>query len=115
MSARNSLNAMPMLIIDTAILNDVTFTKVTTGDGFPHPAVFMHIWNHGSSDIEISYDGITPHDVVPEQGQIFFPMQTSATPPNYVSALPKGTDIYLRVTNFPGVGNFYLAAYYQQQ
>jgi hypothetical protein len=113
MSAGNSLKPMPMIVVNSGILNAVTFTKITTGNGLAHAPVMIHVVSRSSDDIELSFDGVTAHDLI-VSGQSFLFTQQGSTPPNNICLLPKGTHIYLRLLNAPGAGLLYFATYYQQ-
>lgn len=115
MSAGNSLKAMPMITFDTNTLNDVTYTDITSG-GLPQAVSILRFVSDNARNILLSYDGVTDHDIIVGlAGNYTITPQLTATPANYVAAFAKGTKIYLKLTNMPGVGNIYISGYYQQR
>ena len=115
MSAGNSLKSMPMITVDTSTLNDSTYTDVTSGLGLLYPVSLFHIYNATAQDILISYDGTTANDIAPTKTSSYTNFQLSATPNNFLSLLPKGTRIYLKLTSASDTGNIYISGYYQRQ
>jgi hypothetical protein len=114
MSAGNSLKSMPMITVDTSTLNNTSYIDITSGVGLLYPISLLHIYNATTADILISYDGATADDVAAAKVSSYVNFQLSATPNNFLSLLPKGTRIYLKLTAASSTGDLYIAGYYQK-
>ena len=115
MSAGNSLKAMPMITVDTSTLNNTSYIDVTSGVGLLYPISLLHIYNATAQDILISYDGTHDADVAATKVSSYINFQQAATPNNFLSLLPQGTKIYLKLTTSSGSGDLYISGYYQKQ
>jgi hypothetical protein len=113
MSAGNALKPMPMLIIDTSTLNNLTYTEVTPSGGFTHAIALIHAISNSTRDVIVSYNGTTAHDIIASNSQVNFVPQASATPNNNVALLPKGTKLFFKTSGALAGGLLYLATYYQ--
>lgn len=111
-AGKNVLKPLPMLIVDAFTLNDLTWTEVTSG-GIAEAVKMVHFFSY-ATNVFVSYDGVTAHDIIRGSTSMpYFSPQMAATPAGYVSLFAKGTKIYLKLTDAaPGVNNIYIAMYY---
>ena len=113
MSAGNALKALPMIIVDTSTLNNLTYTEVTPSGGITHNIARLYVLSNCTRDIIVSYDGVTAHDVWNKLIPLEFIPQLSATPTNYVSVLSRGTRFFLKTSDALPGGQLYVVMYYQ--
>ena len=105
----NSVKAVPIAIFNSAGLTG-GFDAINAG--LPQSCFWIRVTNYSSVGIGISYDGATLNDIILAGGTLELPVQLNARGPGYVANFKKGTKVYA-VSAAPGVGNIYLAGYYQ--
>ena len=96
--------AVPKAEFDPATLTG-TFS-VMNGSGFSEAIRIWKLWNPSETvSIEISFDGVTPHDFIPPQGTLIVDFQAnndaSSSYGNAVKQLKKGQLIWGRTAPNP--------------
>ena len=110
MALKNSVQAVPLTYIDTATLHAVNWKAIDTG-GLSHPCFLLRFVNMAATNVEISYDGVTAHEIIPFSSTVQLSFQRNSQYPNKVAKMPKGTVLYARGT--PVVGSLNVSGYYQ--
>jgi hypothetical protein len=114
MAYQNKIKTIPLTSFDSASLTGSY--QAINSSGFEESIFLMRLINDATTDITISYDGITDHDhlagtaasIPRETLQIDLTQKPAAS--GYVF-FPKGTVVYIK--GIAGVGTIYLSAYYQ--
>ena len=110
MSVGNRIKAIPMVTFDTATLAGA-YLPINPA-GLPQACSMITLQNESNRDLDLSYDGVTQHDILWNGGVIgFLPSQMLSQPPNNICLWPKGLIIYVRAA--AGIGNVYLTGFYQ--
>jgi hypothetical protein len=112
MMPKNIVAAIPMQIFNTTTLNGTWQTFAVPA--LPQPCFMIRIINNSASLIQVSYDGVTTHDIVlPADGlQINFQLNSRVS--NHVALMATGTVIYIK-SAAANPGQIYLCGYYQPQ
>lgn len=103
-----------ILPIARATLDSATLAgayKAINSTGLANSCSVLRIINDSDTDINVSYDGTTDHDYVKTGETLQLDLQANSTPNSYVSYIRKGTVVYAK--SAAGVGNIYVAGYYQ--
>ena len=110
MSVGDRIKAIPMVTFDTATLAGA-YLPINPA-GLPQACSTITVKNESNVTLDISYDGITQHDRLPD-GDIlgYMPAQILSQPPNHRCLWPKGLKVYVRAA--AGIGNVYLTGFYQ--
>lgn len=108
---KNSVKPISMRIVDSTAISAATWTAFDLG-GMEGACFFIRFNNDSTSDVQISYDGITAHDFIHSYTDFSVNFQANASPNNQVSKLAKGTIIYISGT--VGAGNIYLSGFYNE-
>jgi hypothetical protein len=94
----------------------VTFNSATLSGGyddsgaeFSSPVMLLRIINDSDTDVQISYDGVTSHDFLPDGEYLEINLNILERKSD-MSFFPKGTNIYFK--GIAGTGNIYVSAYY---
>lgn len=111
MSVKNKVLAIPLTSIDSATFTGM-YQAINTG-GLARPCFLVRIINDSNTDITVSGDGVTDNDFVRAGETAQFNFQTNSQPNNNMAFLAQGTVIYVK--GAAGIGNIYLAAYFQPQ
>jgi hypothetical protein len=80
---------------------------------FVGPCFRVAIYNTTNSAVDISYDGIVDHDVVPATSYIVIDAQTNSQPNAYMALFKKGLTVYAKGS--AAAGNVYVSGYYVAQ
>jgi hypothetical protein len=108
MYLKNTVQAIPLTILDTSTLTGV-YISLTT---LPQPCFYIRVYNASTVPLILSYDGgVTNHDVVGPAMTIQLNAQTNSQPNNHVALFPRGQMISVKGT--VGAGLAYLVGYYQ--
>lgn len=110
MAIKNNVKAIPVQAFNAASLL-VNFQPITAG--IPESVFLIRIVNLSNVFVDISYDGITNHDIVPANSTLQLDFKTSSLPSNPSAHLAKGSRIFVAGT--AGVGFIYMSAYFQPQ
>ena len=108
---KNSVKAIPVTSIDAATF-DGDF-QVINPTGLPESCFLLRIVNDSSVIVGISYDGITAHDIVPDNDSVTINAQANSAPNNQIANFAKGTRIY--ASGEAGTGDVYVIGYYQDK
>ena len=114
MSLQNRVKFIPLTSFNGASLT--ANYQAINSNGLSEACFLIRIVNDCTTDITISYDGITDHDhlagtaasIPRETLQIPFPQNSASSG---LVLIPKGTVVYVKGT--AGIGVIYLAGYYQ--
>jgi hypothetical protein len=77
-----------------------------------HPSCIVRFINASNTLIVVSYDGAHVHDIVRPDSDVSIYSQANSQPGGYEALFRQGTNVY--VVGAAGVGNFYMACYYQE-
>lgn len=109
MGIKNIVLAIPMTSINSNTVGAAY--QAINPNGLPFACFDLKIVNNATTDVFVSYDGVTDHDYVPFTSGFQIPTQTNAQPQNMVALFRKGLKVYVKGT--AGVGFIYLVGYYQ--
>ena len=90
----------------------LTGTYQALGNPISHAASILKIVNGGTTDIDVSIDGSTNHDVVPASGFVLYDV-SSDNPVSNPVFIPNNTQVYVKGT--AGTGTIYLVHLYVEQ
>ena len=90
----------------------LTGTYQVLGSPLTDAASIVKIVNTGTTDVDISIDGTTDHDIVPAGGFFLYDV-TSDSPGNTPEFMPDGTRFFVKGT--AGTGTIYLVYLYPIQ
>lgn len=110
MASGNTIKAIPLSFFDASLLSTIVKQAINPG-GLPNACNKIRIINASNTNVFISYDDNFENDLVRANSDMELNSQELALPPSDVSLIPKNTTIY--VSGIAGVGNIYLAGYYQ--
>jgi hypothetical protein len=110
MPVKDRISAIPLISFNVAGL--AGYQSINAPNGIPEACFSIVFSNNSNTNVIISYDGVTDHDIVLANSVIGFPIQTNAQPPNWRALLAKGTQFYVR--GIAGVGTFFVSGYYQE-
>jgi|GEM_PF-3736342 hypothetical protein len=111
MSFAQSLRATA-IPVQTVAFGSVTSSFVAMGAAVPAALRVLKINNTTDSDIYISYDGVTQHDVAVAGSGFVVDITANKSVPEGLY-LPEDTIVYIEyVSSAPTYGNIYLSAYY---
>lgn len=79
--------------------------------GLPNPCFLLRIINGGTTSVNISYDGVTDHDVVFFASTLQLPGPINTLLNSNGALFPHGQIVYIRGT--AGTGSIGVAGYYQ--
>ncbi len=98
--------------VQAVAYTDITSSFVAMGDGMDKPIRILKVNNTTDSDIYISFDGVTAHDVVVASTAMVIDITANkSTDPGIFIA--EGTIVYIEyVDTVPTYGTVYLSAYY---
>jgi hypothetical protein len=100
--------------VQTVAFGDVTDSFEAMGVGMPAALRILKINNTTDSDVYVSYDGTTEHDVVVAGSGMVVDITTNKSVEEGLF-LPEGTIVYIEyVSGAPTSGNVYLSAYYAE-
>lgn len=108
--AVNYTSPIEMIHFDSTGIHTVNY-QVINQDGLDWACSIFKVINTSDSKIFISYDGITDHDYVQENGRINLNIQTNSIMPSDVSRAKKGFKVYIRGTLPKFGGWIYLIGY----
>ncbi len=92
--------------------SDLTSSFVAMGDAMPEPIRILKVNNTTDSDIYISFDGVTAHDVIVASTAMVIDVTTNKSIEQGMF-LSTGTVVYVEyVSTVPTYGTVYLSAYY---
>lgn len=98
--------------VQTVAYSAVTSSFVAMGAAMPEPIRVIKINNSTNSDIYVSFDGSTAHDVVVASSGMVVDITTNKSIEQGMF-LSQGTVVYIEyVSGAPTSGNVYLSAYY---
>ena len=98
--------------VQTVAYSAVTSSFVAMGAAMPDPVRIIKIHNTTDSDIYVSYDGTTEHDVVVAGTGMVIDITTNKSIEQGMF-LATGTIVYIEyVSSAPTYGSIYLSAYY---
>ncbi len=80
---------------------------------FVGPCFRVAIYNTTNSAVDISYDGVVDHDVVPATSYVVIDAQTYAQPTGNVALFAKNLTVYVKGS--AAAGNIYVSGYYVTQ
>lgn len=110
MALKNVIKAAPLSVIDTSTFG----AGYVDFDALPAACVLVRIINESNVGVTISYDGgTTDHDYVIAGTTAQLDFQSNSSPGNYPAGLTQG--LVISATGEAGMGDVYLAAYYQPQ
>ena len=109
--AKNAAKPIELQGVDATTISAITWTPFNTA-GLEGACFFLRFNNDTTSDIQISYDGVTAHDFIKSYTDFSVNFQTNASPNNGVCKVPKKTVIY--VSGAVGTGNIYLSGFYNE-
>jgi hypothetical protein len=107
---KNRLQAIPLGRFDAAALT-ANFQPIYAG-GLPHSLAVLRINNMSSSDIIISYDGITENDYIVAGYPFELAAQMNSQPRNNVMYIPAGHMLSVKFDKLAGVGTIFVSGYY---
>ena len=107
--AQLKIKEIPLTTFNSANLV-VGYLPVNAG-GLPNACFLLRIINGGTTAIEISYDGVTNHDVVFPSSTLQLPGPINTLLNSNGALFPQGQVIYVAGT--AGVGTIAVAGYYQ--
>ena len=107
-AVKNIVQAIPLTSIASASV--ASSYAAINSSGLPNNCSIIRIINNSSTDVTVSYDGVTDHDYVRTNTTVTLEFQSNAMPNSYVSNLAIGTKVYVKGT--AGTGNVYLAGYF---
>lgn len=108
---KNRFSAIPLQSFDTSGLTS-TYQALNGSTGLPESCAYIRIINNSDTDVTISLDGNTDHDIVPADFIVDLPLQANSVPSGHYGMIEKGKIFYVKGT--AGTGNIYLAGYYQE-
>lgn len=118
--SKNFVSAMPMAMLDAATLVGGIYTPINadvlTGNlrqTLISPCVILRIINDSNVEVIISFDGVTPHDLVGAGNTITLPFQSGSSPTNWKACLPNNLMIYAMAAG-AGIGTILVGGYYQE-
>jgi hypothetical protein len=109
MTAKNFIQPIQMASFNTTGLG--AYAPLNPA-GLPKACSFIRIINNSNTDVMISYDGITDHDFIPHNSELYMPVQSINKPTNNTALFKQGTVIY--VGGVAGIGIVYLSGYFQE-
>jgi hypothetical protein len=92
MADKNKIDPVEMHTFDTSTLTG-SYQVVSSG-GFSDDLIVYKMYNGGSEDVTISYDGSTDHDVIPSGGFFILDIQANAT--GNRAAWPAGRELFVK-------------------
>jgi hypothetical protein len=108
--ARNTILAITRITFATGDLT--AMYQAINGGGFSHPLVILRFVNASNNNIDISFDGITDHDIIPGLAQYTLNNQANSVPNSNVALFRKGTKVFVKSTT-NAAGSLWLVGYYQ--
>ena len=76
------------------------------------PCFMLRFINNSNTTVEVSYDGIHTHEIVRANSDVDLPGQVNSQPNNQFALFRRGMQIWL--LGAAGIGNIYMAGYYQE-
>jgi len=98
-------------ILRTEIASSVitsSYAAINPG-GLPEACSLVYIVNDSTDAVDVSYDGVNPHDIVPAHTTRELPIASNSYP-NSINNFAIGLTVY--VAGSAGTGNIYLVGYY---
>lgn len=112
MPVKNSIAPIPLTSVSATTFDGTTYVPINPG-GVPQPLFLYTIINDSSSDLIVSYDGVTAHDFIAAGSTSVNPIQYNSQPNTYIANLARGTVIWVK--GAMGTGEVYLSGFYQPQ
>ena len=81
--------------------------------GLSHPCFLIRIVNESNVLVEVSYDGVHTHDIVPDGESITLNFQTNSRQSGKLALWEKGKLLWLLGVSQQPAGYIYLIGYYQ--
>lgn len=94
--------------VDTNTLGPGSYSLIKI---FAHPISILRISNSSDENVDISFDGVTDHDIVFVNDVFVINSAANNQAPNYRCLFRKNTHLYLKST--AGTGFIYISGYYQ--
>lgn len=98
MAANNKLEPVQRHTFNTAGLTG-TYAVVSAG-GFPVDLAIYKLYNSSTSDVDVSYDGSTDHDVLPAGATLIIDVQANKEGDR--AAWPAGREMFVKGSAAPG-------------
>ena len=112
MAFKNKVLPIPLSSIDSSTFTGA-YQLLSAAAGIPNPCVMLHMANHSSVAVTISYDGVTDHDFLLAEHERELNFQTNANAQNWAASLAQGTKIYVKAA--AGLGSIYLSGFFIPQ
>lgn len=87
----------------------LTSSYQVLGTTLNYPTKIIRLLNNGTTDVTVSWDGITDHDYLPAGSFLLLDVSTNKET-SQVFTISKGTQFLVKGT--AGTGNIYLSSYY---
>ena len=97
--------------VQAVAYSDLTDSFVAMGAAMPEPIRILKVNNTTDSDIYISFDGVTAHDVIVASTAMVIDVTTNKSIEQGMF-LATGTIVYVEYVSSPTYGTVYLSAYY---
>lgn len=94
MAAKNSIQPVERHEFNCLLLTG-SYQVVSSG-GFSKDLAVYKLYNGSSSDIDVSYDGVTDHDIIPAGGT--FVLDVQANSEGARAAWPAGREMFVKGT-----------------
>jgi hypothetical protein len=107
--AQGSVKAQELGKIPSSQLT-TSYQSINLDPGFTESCFMIRIYNGGSTDVTISFDGHTDQEYLKAGADLILQTQTNSQPAARLALWSKGT--YVSVKGTAGTGNIYLSAYY---
>lgn len=110
MAVNSQVKAVRVAGINTALLTGGY--DVIDASGLSHSCFKIRITNESNIDVGISFDGVSTNDIILADSVYVLDLQMNSQPTGNVALMAKGTKVYV-IAPAPGVGDVWLAGYYQ--
>lgn len=109
MAVKNKVLAIPLTNIASSTVS--SSYQAINATGLANPCFLIRIINASTTNVTVSYDGVTDNEYVIAASSMDVNAQTNGQPNTSIANFAAGTVVYVKGT--AGTGNVYLSGYYQ--